>query len=150
MKRESFRGSRTALILSALLVALVSSITALAQQGTSTIRGTVRDPQDNVVAGATVTLTNAEKSFTRSQTTNQDGDYAFSSVPPGTYRLDVEATGFKKTAVTDVRALVESPNDLDVKLEVGAVNEVVNVAATGGEALINREDATIEIGRAHV
>ncbi len=69
MKRESFRGSRTALILSALLVVLVSSGTAFAQQGTSTIRGSVKDPQGNVVAGATVTLTNTGTSSSRKTTT---------------------------------------------------------------------------------
>ena len=100
--------------------------------------------QDKVfVAGATVTITNAEKSFSRTQATNQDGGYGFSSVPPGTYHLDVEASGFKKTAVADIRALVDSPVDLDVKLEVGAVTEIVTVTASGSEGLINTQDATI-------
>ena len=143
MIRKNFLGRRTVLILSALLVVVACSITVFAQQGTSTIRGTVKDPQDNVVAGATVTLTNAEKSFSRTQTTNQSGGYAFSSVPPGAYRIDVEGAGFKKTTVADVRALVDTPVDLDVTLEVGAVTETVTVTSAGSETLINTQDATI-------
>ncbi|HET6892979.1 MAG TPA: TonB-dependent receptor, partial [Pyrinomonadaceae bacterium] len=142
MIRKYFLGSGTVLILSALLLLVVSSVTTLAQQGTSTVRGTVKDPQDNVVAGATVTLTNAEKNFSRTQTTNQEGGYVFSAVPPDTYTLDVEGTGFKKTTVTDVRALVDTPTSLDVKLEVGAVTETVNITA-GAEAPLNTTDATI-------
>ena len=72
MKRESFRGS-TALILSALLVVLVSSSAAFAQQGTSTIRGSVKDPQGNMVAGATVTLTNTGTTTSRQTTTSESG-----------------------------------------------------------------------------
>jgi hypothetical protein len=142
MKKESFRGSRLTLILSALLVVLVSSITAFAQ-GTSTVRGTVKDPQDNVVAGATVTFTNAEKSFSRTQTTNQDGRYGFTAVPPGTYRLEVESQGFKKAAVAELRALVDTTSEINVQLEIGNVSEVVNVTSGSLDALINTQDASL-------
>src|SRR5678815_2983201 len=48
---------------------LVLSAAIYAQSGNSTVRGTVRDPQGNVVAGATVNLTNPDKNFSRTQTT---------------------------------------------------------------------------------
>ena len=57
MKRQSFLRSRVVFALSGLLVLLLFSTVALAQD-TSSVRGTVTDPQGNVVAGATVTLTN--------------------------------------------------------------------------------------------
>ncbi|MFN2512338.1 MAG: carboxypeptidase regulatory-like domain-containing protein [Pyrinomonadaceae bacterium] len=143
MKRERFRGSRTALILSALLVVLVSSSTAFAQQGTSTIRGSVKDPQGNVVAGATVTLTNVSTNTSRQTTTSDAGGYGFEGVPVGDYKIEVETKGFKKAQVTDVHASVSAPSAVDIQLELGDVSEVVTVAAGSAELLVNREDATL-------
>ncbi len=91
MKSQSFLGSRTVLIVSALLVLVVSSAAALAQQGTSTIRGSVSDPQGNVVAGATVTLTNPGTSASRTVTTSDNGSFTFDFIQPGDYRVEVEA-----------------------------------------------------------
>lgn len=129
-------------MLATLLVVLVFSGVAQAQSGRSTVRGTVKDPQGNVVAGATVTISNAEKNFTRTQSTSEDGNYLFSALPPDTYRLDVEAAGFKKLSIASVSALVDTPVEVDVNLEVGAVTETVNVTA-GSEAPLNTSDATI-------
>ena len=143
MKRESFRGSRTALVLSALLVVLVSSGTAFAQQGTSTIRGSVKDPQGNVVAGATVTLTNIGTTTSRQTTTSENGGYSFEAVPVGDYKIETEAKGFKKAQVTDVHASVSAPSAVDIQLELGNVSEVVTVSAGSAELLVNREDATL-------
>lgn len=143
MKRESFRGSRTALVLSALLVVLVSSSTAFAHQGTSSVRGTVKDPQGNVVAGATVTLSNVGTSASRTATTTESGVYGFEFVAVGDYSVAVEAQGFKKAVVTDVHALVAKPTSVDVQLEIGNVSESVTVASGSAELLVNRDDATL-------
>ena len=137
------QGIRAAFLLAcALLLPLSLPGAALAQTGTATVRGTVRDPQGNSVAGATVTLTNVGKNFSRVQTTNAEGGYVFTLVPPDTYRVEVEATGFKKAAVADVQALVDTPRELDVQLEVGAVTETVTVSAST-ELPLNTTDATI-------
>src|ERR1044072_9101671 len=87
---------------------------AMAQTGTSSVRGTITDQQGKAVVGASVTLTNVERNFTRTQITGDDGTYTFTAVPPGTYRVEAEATGFKKSVVNDVRALVETPTDVNV------------------------------------
>jgi hypothetical protein len=128
------------LLLGGALLLVVAVNSALAQ--TATVRGTVTDPGGQVIAGATVTLTNLEKNFTRKQTTNVDGGYIFSAVPPGTYGFEVEASGFKKLAIKEVRELIDTPTDVNVKLEVGDVTDTVNISATT-EALINTSDATI-------
>ena len=67
-----------------LFVFTLFSINVQAQSGGSTVRGTITDPQGNVVAGATVNLTNPEKNFHRTQSTNQEGVYVFTAIPPGT------------------------------------------------------------------
>ncbi|MEP7037560.1 MAG: carboxypeptidase-like regulatory domain-containing protein, partial [Acidobacteriota bacterium] len=115
--------------------------TALAQSGTSSVSGAVADPQGNVVAGATVTLRNSEKNFTRTQVTNESGVYSFTAVPPATYVIEVNAAGFKKLVVSNVQALVAKPTEANVQLEIGNVAETVTVDAGASESLINTQDA---------
>jgi len=142
MKRQSFFKNKGVLfVLACLLLTLFSTFT-YAQSGSSSVRGTVVDQQDRPMAGVTVTLANAEKNFSRTQTTNETGGYSFNTIPPGTYRIEAESRGFKKAVVADVRAQVDTPLVVDVQLEVGNVTETVSVSA-GGEAPINTTDATI-------
>src|SRR6185295_6924943 len=115
----------------------------LAQSGTSSVSGTAIDPQGKAVAGATIKLTNAQNGFTRSQTTGENGSYSFASVPPDTYTLEAEATGFKKSVISNVRAFVDKPATVEVHFEVGALTESVTVSAGGTETLINTQDASI-------
>ena len=129
-------------ILSVLAFVLMMSSVAFAQTGSSSLRGIVSDPQGRAVAGANVTLINEQKNFTRTQTTNEDGAYVFTAVPPGTYRLEVEAGNFKKAVVSEVHAQIDTPGTFDVTLEVGNVAETVSVVA-GADAPINTSDATI-------
>ena len=134
--------SRVLSIFSVFCFMLLVSSVAFAQTGSSSLRGIVTDTQGRAVAGANVTLTNQEKNFTRTQTTNDDGLYVFTAVPPGTYRLDIEAQGFKKAQISEVKAQIDTPNKLDVQLEVGNIAETVSVIA-GAESPINTADATI-------
>ena len=126
-----------------LLVTSVITLNTFAQTGTSSVAGTVTDAQGKVVSGATVTLTNPAKNFTRTQTTNESGSYSFNSIPPDTYIVEVTATGFKKTIVNEVQALVAKPSEANVQLEVGAVSEAVTVTSGGSESLVNTQDASL-------
>ncbi len=128
------------LLLSGILLLPGLATSALAQ--TSTVRGTVTDSQEKAIAGASVTLTNQEKNFSRTQTTNVDGGFVFSAVPPGTYRFEAEAGGFKKIVMDEVRALIDTPTDVNVKLEVGNITETLNISAAT-EAPLNTSDASI-------
>src|SRR5437762_5502759 len=132
---------RVSPLVSLLLLILVTATTH-AQSGGTTIRGTVKDPNGNVVAGATVTITDTARNFSRTQTTNDDGGYIFTAIPPGTYKLDVTAPGFKTASASGLVALVDTPTVKDVQLEIGAVSETVDVTA-GAEAAINTSDASL-------
>src|SRR5437899_7608740 len=138
MKRQSLLANSIALTLGILFLIAIAALSALGQAGTSTIRGTVTDPQGNVVPGATVTLTNTGTNTSRTTTTSDQGAYTFEFVPVGDYKVEVEGKGFKKAVVNGVHALVSSPTSADVKLEIGNVSETVTVNASGAEALINR------------
>ncbi len=143
MKRQSLLANGTALMLGVLLVIATAAMSGFGQAGTSTIRGSVTDPQGNVVSGATVTLTSVGTAAVRTTTTSDLGVYSFEFVPAGDYRLEVEAKGFKKAVITDVHALVSKPTPVDARLEIGSVTETVTVGATAAELLINRDDATL-------
>lgn len=144
MKTESFRpSSRIAVWCGVLLVCLVCCLNAVAQSSTSSVTGSVVDPQGNVIPGATVTLTNAQKNFSRTQTTTENGSFAFSLIPPGQYQIEAEAKGFKKGVLTEVSAQVAKATTVTVQLEIGSVSEVVTVSSGAGEVLTNKQDGTL-------
>ena len=78
-------------------------------QATTSIRGTVTDSCGGYVGGASVTLTNPESKIARTATAGDDGGYQFLFLPPGTYTLDVAATGFQKYEQTGLQLLVNTP-----------------------------------------
>src|SRR5436309_11529707 len=78
----------------AMFFILVCSMTIQAQD-TTTLSGTVTDPQGKVVPGATVTLINIATSVRRDARSGDNGAFSFNQVPPGNYNLRVEAKGFK-------------------------------------------------------
>jgi hypothetical protein len=143
MKRYSYFRMQLSLACGLLVLLSISSMTALGQTGTSSVRGTVTDPTGKLVSGANVTLTNTETNTPRTQTTSDSGNYVFELVPPGPYRLEVEAAGFKKGIITNIQALVAKPTEVNMQLEVGAVSESVTVAATANEVLLNTQDASL-------
>ena len=143
MNRRSLLTNTFALMLGVLFVLTLMTVAALGQAGTSTVRGLVKDPQGNLVAGATVTLTNAATNFSRTTTTTTEGLFSFEQVPAGDYRVEVTATGFKKAVVTDFHALVSKVTPADITLEIGNVSETVTVSSGAAENLIIRDDGTL-------
>ncbi|HKQ93420.1 MAG TPA: TonB-dependent receptor [Blastocatellia bacterium] len=125
-----------------ILLVIAAALTAAAQSGSAVLRGTVTDQQGKAIAGAKVTLTSIDKNLSRSQTASEDGIYVFNSIAPGNYRIDVEAPSFKKVSISNVAALVDTPREVNVQLEVGAVTEALNITAAN-EAPINTTDASL-------
>ncbi len=142
MKRQSFLANSMS-VLCALLVIAICALSVFGQASTSSIRGVVKDPQGNVVPGATVKLLNPATNNTRTTTSTGDGVFTFEQVAVGDYRVEVEAKGFKKGVVTDVHALVSKATPIDVQLEIGNVSETVVVISGAGEVLLNRDDGTL-------
>ncbi|HKQ73355.1 MAG TPA: TonB-dependent receptor [Blastocatellia bacterium] len=129
--------------LAGLLCSLLLIGSAYAQTGSSTVNGTVEDTQKQAISGATVTLKNDSRNFSRVTTTGADGAFLFTVVPPGAYSIEVEAPGFKKAVQTDVQALVDNRVTVGVTLEVGQVSEVVSVSASTAENILNTQDASL-------
>src|SRR5450759_3339986 len=83
-----------------LLVGLAGVVRAQVTSGT--ISGTVADPNGAVVQGANVTATNLATNAARTTSSDSDGHFAFTLVPPGRYRIEVTAQGFQNYQVETV------------------------------------------------
>jgi hypothetical protein len=112
-----------------LVYALLCLPAGLAQSVTATLVGVVSDSSGAIVAQANVTLTSEETGETRTQTTGADGEYRFTLLRPGNYRLAVEKQGFKKSAVPSFVLQVDQTGRVDVSMQVGQVSESVEVSA---------------------
>jgi hypothetical protein len=98
-------------------------------QATTSVRGTVTDPNGNGVPGAAVVLANRESKTERTASTGDQGQYQFLLVPPGSYTLTVKAAGFRSYEQKDLALLVNTPATANVELKVGSAIEVVTVTS---------------------
>src|SRR5512132_321645 len=106
------------------------SATALSQEITGNIVGTVKDSSGAAVKGATVTITDDDKGLVvRTITTGDEGEFSAPQLPSGNYSMAVEAPGFKKSLQTGLKLDVNQRRAVDVVLEAGNIAEVVTVAA---------------------
>lgn len=136
MKSSPFRISTIVgrfLTLAAVMIFSASVGFAQAQVSTADLNGTVVDPNGAIVAGATVTARNPATGFTRTATANDSGEFSFIQLQPGDYEITVEAATFKKTVVSPVKLTVGQAASLEIKLELGTQDVVVNVSGDSVE-----------------
>ena len=124
----------------ALLMFLALAIPALAQSNYATLTGTVMDPQQLPVAGASVELTAASTGAMRRVVTNQQGLFEAPALLPDEYELKIEASGFAVARRT-LRLEVGQKSALNVSLSVGSLNEGVKV--TAGNEVLHTTDASV-------
>src|SRR5205814_1940790 len=114
-------------LLPAGVLLLLSSINAVAQsQTTGRIAGTVEDQNGAVIAGAEVTTASSTTGADRKVTTDATGNYAVPSLPPGTYRVRVTASGFH-TLTFDVEVVITQTTTLNVDLPLAGLIDTVVV-----------------------
>ena len=100
----------------------------LTSQG-GTISGTIFDPNNAVIPGATVSLSNAQSKAAISTYTNDQGEYKFDGLEAGTYTLRVEASGFAPSEVPNITLRPSDENRVDQTLSIASIQEEVNVTA---------------------
>lgn len=109
---------------------LILSTLSFSQDITATIRGTVFDSTGRVIPRAFVSAFDTERNLTvRTITTDAEGNYAVPQIPIGTYRVKVEAKGFKTTEQSGIVLNVADIRRLDFTLQVGNTTETVEVKA---------------------
>jgi len=112
-----------------------------AAQATGTVTGTVVDTSSQVVPGATVTLTNEATGDARTTVSGAQGGFTFQAVPPGSYSVKIELTGFRTHE--QKRNVVNASGSSDLghlKLDVGTLSEVVSVVAEGASIETKNSD----------
>jgi hypothetical protein len=116
-------------LFSALLMALVGALSAHAQvdYSTATLKGTVYDSQEAVIASASITVTNPATGFTKTVKANFDGGYTVPVLKPGVYQISVEAQGFQKEVVKTFTLAVGTISVYDAYLKIGSTSETIEV-----------------------
>ncbi len=128
------------LFLATLLLALGATF-ALGQAITGSIVGNVTDAGGAAVARAKITITEINTGIARTASTNEDGGYVLPYLPPGTYKLEVEKTGFKQFVQSGVLLATGEKLRLNAALEVGQISERVEV--TTAASLLQTESAEL-------
>ena len=130
------------------LVAILAALTLTAGQSygqsqaiTATLSGTILDPSGQAISGARVTLVSPERGISRSYVTTDNGLYSFTLLPPATYKLQVEAAGFKHYRQDGIELIPGQAAEENIGLLVGAVSE--NIEVTSQAPLLNAENANI-------
>jgi hypothetical protein len=123
---------------SILLAAILLPVTLLGQ--TAEMRGTLTDPSDAPLRGATVTIVNTDTGFSRTDTTDEFGSFRAPALLPGPYKVTVESKGFRTEART-LTLTVGQVADLKIPLSLAGVNETIEVKAES--AMIDTSKADI-------
>jgi hypothetical protein len=98
--------------------------------------GTVQDPQGAVIPGATITLINDTTKEEYKATSNDEGEYRFSSVPAGTHTLIVESPGFRRYELRNIALSVAGEHRINVSLEISGVTMGIVLIAAPTEPLV--------------
>jgi outer membrane receptor protein involved in Fe transport len=133
--------TRTAGLWLALVLALGLSSNAYAQTGAASITGLLTDQSGAAAPGVTVTATNQATNVPYTAVSNNAGNYTITSVPIGTYVVKAELSGFKTATTKPFPLEAKQIARLDLKLELGALEDKVEVTAEA--PVLQTETATV-------
>jgi len=112
-----------------ILLCVANSTLLLAQSTGGRILGRVADPSGAILAKAKVSLINEATGVSQEAETNDSGDYGFPQVAVGTYRLEVDLAGFKKSVQRGIVVDLSQVITLNVILQIGETKETVEVTS---------------------
>ncbi len=133
--RRIFAMTGKILLPAIVLCLFVAAAFAQSQSTAADLIGTVVDPGEAVVAGATVTARNPATGFVRTVTANDSGEYQIVGLPPGDYEITAQAATFKKVVISPVKLSIGQRSELKIKLEIGAPDVVVTVSGDSVELI---------------
>ncbi len=122
---------------------LLVAANALAQSTTATISGTVKDAQQAVLPGATVTVRNVDTGLTRTIVTDTSGVFRFAALPVGRYELEAELTGFSKYVRSGLTLALNQEAVIDIALGLASLAETVQVTAES--PILNTTNAEVGV-----
>src|SRR5947209_2541571 len=108
-----------------LLLAAGSFLWAQAVGGT--LSGRITNASGSGIPNAAVTVTNTTNNISQKVLTAPDGAFTVSNLGPGTYRIEVETSGYKRTTQQNVELLTTGPTTITIPMEVCSINETVEI-----------------------
>lgn len=126
-----------------LILLAAAPVEVWSQSFTASLQGTVQDPSGGLIPAAEVIVENEATNVRQTARTDASGRYTIASLPPGSYRLTVEAAGFSKSVRSGMALQVQQRANVDVTLTPGEVTTTVTV---GGEAP-RLDSVTATLGR---
>ena len=126
----------------AVMLCLALAAVVHAQSFTGSISGVIADQNGAVVANANITLTLTSTGQSRTATTNSEGQYLFTSIQPGAYKLRITANGFTSREIS-TQLSVSQQLRVDAKLSIGATTEVLNISAGEGGLAVESQNSQL-------
>lgn len=117
------------------LCLFLSASIAWAQSDRGTITGRVTDPQGAAIANAKVTVINNSTNESREVTTSDEGNYTLAELKADSYKVTIEAQGFKASTTPDIVVAVQVTRRVDFTLEIGEITSVVTVSSEQASVL---------------
>jgi hypothetical protein len=125
----------------ALAILVACSVSAFAQGSGQSLSGTVVDSGGGVIPGATVSAKNNATGQAFEVVSNESGVFSIPGISVGTYTVTVTLSGFKTAVMNDVRIVTATQTSVKAVLEIGALNETVEVSSRA--ELVQSQSATV-------
>jgi hypothetical protein len=117
-------------VISFLMLMILFSLPIFGQETTGYISGTVRDQSGAVVPSASITVTNQQTGQKLTTTSDEMGAFQARELKPGRYAVEFQATGFSRGEVRDIVVMVGRTAQVDVKMEVSGIEQIISVTST--------------------
>ncbi len=142
MKKSRTRLFSSSIHIFTTILSLATVSAVYAQAITGRMVGTVQDRNQSAVPNAKITITNQGTGISSEFQTDTQGNYIAPSLPSGAYKVAVAAAGFRQAVASNIEVNVAQTTRLDLTLEVGNVQETVEI--TGGAAVV--QSTTSDLG----